>query len=136
MSIKESLLKSIDSILAVRDSVGGVIQESFLITRTWSGSRIGDGDFVDEENPLKPSPGIKDIALDIRANSAGFFQAGDLYLMNVSKNLYTKEDLRTDTKNPSVEKFIKVGEDLYRTVHIKEKLVVWDVHIRKIRRMR
>lgn len=134
MSIKESLLDCIDDILEIKESIGADIEKISLITRTWTGERPGDGSFSDDEEKMKPLPCIKDVGHDLRLLEGGAVKQGDLILTSVSRNSYPDENtLRTDTGIRNVEKFYKIGEHFYRTIHIKKRLVTWDVHVRKVR---
>lgn len=131
--IKAGLLDCLDDILSIRDCIGANLAECKIVTRTWSGQRVGDGSFEDAEEELKPTPQIKDYSHDLRLQQAGTYKQGDLILRGISKNAYPEETiLRTDTGNKQVEKFIKVGANYYRTIQIKENLVTWDIQVRKV----
>lgn len=132
-SLRESLKHCIDAALGVRDCIGAKIHDVYLIRRTWSGDRVGDGTFVDVQQQMLPTPGIKDYSHDVRVTEVGAVKAGDIILVGISFNKYEELDLRTDTEQRNVEKLYKVGKHFYRVVHIKENLVTWDVHLRKIR---
>jgi hypothetical protein len=132
-NIRESLLRCTDKILETRENIGAQLADAYIITRTWSGERPGDGSFSDVESKIYPTPEIKDYSHDVRVQEAGAYKSGDLVLVGISRNQYPEEEpLRTDTTERNVEKFIKVGTHYYRTIHIKEKLVTWDLHIRKV----
>lgn len=134
MSIKTDLLDCIDDILDIRETIGADIEKVDFITRTWSGSRPGDGSFTDVKERLKPLPCIKDVSHDVRLLEGGVVKQGDLILTSISRNSYPEEQrLRTDTGVRNVERFYKIGDHYYRTIHIKKRLVTWDVHVRKIR---
>lgn len=131
--IRASLLECVDEILGIRDCIGATLAPVTLVTRTWTGARVGDGEFEDEETLMEPSPEIVDYSHSLRLQDGGTYKQGDLILKNVSRKSYPEEsDLRTDTGVKNVEKFIKVGAHYYRTIHIKEKLVTWDIQVRKI----
>ena len=131
--IKASLGDCLDEILSIRDCIGAALAPVSIITRSWSGARVGEGEFSDEEEDLKPTPQIKDYSHDIRLQQGGAYKQGDLLLRGISKNSYPEEvALRTDTGVKNVEKFIKVGSNYYRTVNVKENLVTWDIQVRKI----
>lgn len=123
-----------DKILGVRDDMGANIHEVYLIDRSWSGERVGDGQFIDNTDQILPTPCIKDYSHDVRISEAGAVKSGDLILTGISRNAYPDElTLRTDTVERSRQKLYKVGKHFYTVVHIKEKLVTWDIHLRKIR---
>ena len=131
MSLKDCLGTSLDCILGIRDDIGADIQPVYLVTRTWSGDRVGDGYFTDEECKI-PTPEIVDLSHDVRVQRGGAYKSGDLILKTINKATYTEEALRTDTGEDDIEKFIKVGQHYYRTVHIKEKFLTYDIHITKV----
>lgn len=131
--IRESLTDCIDCILDVRDSIGAALADISIVHRTWTGERVGDGTFTDKITPLKPTPQIRDYSHDVRVSEAGAVKQGDLILVGISRNAFPDESLlRTDVKSMKEEKLIKVGSHFYRTVHVREKLVTWDLHIRKV----
>jgi hypothetical protein len=131
--IRESLSDCIDCVLSVRDGIGASLAGVSIIHRRWAGERVGDGTFTDQVTPLKPTPQIRDYSHDVRVSEAGSVKQGDLILVGVSRSAFPDEaTLRTDVRSPKEEKMIKVGRHFYRTVHVREKLVTWDLHIRKI----
>lgn len=131
--IKASFGDCIDEILGIRDCIGAALAPVSIVTRTWSGTRPGDGTLTDVTVLLTPTPMIKDYSHDIRLQQGGAYKQGDLILKGVSKNSYPLErTLRTDTGIKNVEKFIKVGSNFYRTINIKENLVTWDIQVRKV----
>jgi hypothetical protein len=133
--LKSSLLKCIDKILEIKEGVGADIEKVDLITRTWSGERVGDGSFIDLLERMKPLPCIADVSHDVRVTASSSVKQGDLLLKSISMNSYPDEKkLRTDTGIRNVEKFYKIGEHYYRTIHIKKNLVTWDVQVRKVHR--
>lgn len=131
-NLRASLLKSVDCILGIREGLGAELAEVYIITRTWAGERPGDGEFIDVSKDLRPWPHIVDLGHNINVAEAGSIKQGDLILKQISRNLFTELDLLTCTDIDNVEKFIKVGNHYYRTIHVKEKLLTWDVHIRKV----
>lgn len=131
--IRAGLLDCVDSILGIRDCIGANLADVYFVTRTWSGTRPGDGEFEDVEEQMKPTPQIVDYSHDIRLQQGGAYKQGDLILRNISRNQYPEESiLRTDTGIKNVEKFLKVGSNYYRVIQVKEKLLTWDVQVRKI----
>ena len=133
-NLRASLTKCIDSVLGICESIGADIKKVEIITRTWAGERPGDGTFEDISEGMNPLPCIKDLSHDVRVTEGGAVKQGDLILTGVSRNTYPEEDsLRTDTGTRNVEKFYKIGDHYYRTINIKERLVTWEVHVRKVR---
>ena len=132
-NIQKSLLGCLDTVLKVKSDIGATLADVFLVTRTWSGKRTGDGSFTDEETQLKPTPCITEFAHDLRIRAGGSVKQGDLLLTSISRNTIPEEDtLRTDTDSRNVERFYKIESHYYRTIHISKKLVTWDVQIRKV----
>jgi len=132
MSVRDCIGDSLDCILGIRDDIGANLADVYLVQRTWEGKRVGDGDFKDVVIALKPTPQIVDFSHDVRVQEAGAYKSGDLILKSINRKTFTEEQLRTDTGEESIEKFIKVGDHFYRTIHVKRKLVTWDIHIRKV----
>jgi hypothetical protein len=130
--IIDSLLPAIDSILGVRDSAGAVIDKVYIVTRTWSGSQIGDGTAVDTERQMLPSPGLKNYSQSLRLREGGSVKAGDIILTNVSRNSFSEQDLDGSTPTQNIERFFRVGEKLYQVISIVKKYVTWDVQIREL----
>ena len=132
-NLRASLGKCIDSILSVRECIGAQLADVSFVTRTWAGERVGDGTFKDVETAMHPLPQIKDYSHNIRVTEASAIKQGDLLLVGISRNQYPDENmLRTDTGSATVEKFIKVGRHFYRTISVREKLVTWDIQVRKV----
>jgi hypothetical protein len=128
----ESLLPNLGCVLEVRDEIGAVLKPVSFVTRTWSGTRAGDGTAVDVVTPMKPSPAIVEIGNDIRILEAGAVKQGDHILKSVSKLAYPLEsDLDCSTSSPLVEKFYLVGDKLHSVINIKEKYVTWDILVRQ-----
>ena len=131
--LRASISKCLDKALKVREDLGLQKADVFFITRTWNGERVGDNGFSDQTTKVSPIPEIVDLSHDIRVQQGGSYKQGDLILKGFSRNAYPQEQtFRTDTGIKNVEKFIKVGDHFYRTIHIKENLVTWDVHVRKV----
>lgn len=131
--IKAGLLDCLDSVLGVRDCIGANLADMYIITRKWTGKRVGDGKYTEEAVTMKPTPQIKDYGHDIRIGQAGAMKQGDLILVGISKNKFPEEStLRTDTGIKNVEKLWKIGDHYYRVKHIKSNLVTWDVHVTKV----
>ena len=132
MSLREDLLDCVDSTLEIRQDICAQIADVFLVTRTWSGERPGDGEFEDDETILDPMPSIKDFSHDVRLRQGGSVKQGDLFLIGLSQNKYPNEDdIRTDTRDKNVEKFYRIEAHYYRVINIRKRLVTWNVHIRK-----
>jgi hypothetical protein len=104
----------------------------YLITRTWSGDRVGQGAFVDVGAEVLPTPYMKSYDHSFRMQSGGVVKQGDIFLKYINKKdfpLRTDVDCTTTEKN--IEKFYKIEEYLYRVISIVEAYVHWDVQVRK-----
>lgn len=133
-NLRESLLKCSDKILSVRQDMGAQLADVYLITRTWTGERVGEGDFTDESVKMDPTPSIMDFSHDVRVTEAGAVKAGDLILTGVSLNKYPDEaTLRTQTTAKNVQKMYKINSHYYHVVRIVERFLTWDIQLRKIR---
>ena len=132
-NVVKSLLPCIDSVLGIREQIGAVIRKVCLVTRTWDGKAIGDGSWKDETTEIRPQPGIRDVAHDIRLMEGGDVRQGDLFIIGISKNRYRhKTDLDCSSDCKTVEKFYKVGDDLYECIYVKEKHVTWTIQVRRL----
>lgn len=130
-NLRASLGNCIDKILGVREQIGAQLADVEIVTRTWTGKRPGDGTFSDSILKVSPAPEIVDYSHNIRVSEVGAVKSGDLILRSISPK-YTEDELKTITTEKNIEKFYKLGKHYYTCIHIKEKLVTWDVHIRKI----
>jgi hypothetical protein len=127
-----SLLPCIDSVLGVRDAIGAVKRRVYLVTREWSGRTVGDGIYEDSEEEITPQPGIRDVGHDVRIQTGGAVQQGDLFVTNISKNRYSEENsINGYSDSKTIEKFYRIGDYLYTVIHVKEKHLTWHVQVRK-----
>jgi len=129
--IIDSLLPSIDSILGIRDTVGAVILPVFFVTHTWSGSTIGDGTLSTSQVQMLPTPNWKSFSQDLRLKEGGVIKEGDILLTNVSRNKFKESDLDGLTNVNNVEKFLRVGDKLYRVVSVVPKYLTWEILLRE-----
>ena len=131
-NLREKLIKSVGCALKIRDDLGVQIADVYIVERSWSGQREGDGELLDTLTKIVPTPQIMDYSHDVRIQQGGSYKSGDLILKSIPLDAYTEEELRTDTGDDTTVKYIKVGNHFYRTVHVKEKTVCWDIHITKV----
>jgi hypothetical protein len=133
MSIVSDLLGDVDSILSVRDQIGAALKPVYLVTRTWSGSELGEGTASVTKTQMLPSPRVVEFKHDLRLVEGGFVKAGDILLKMVSKQSYATESLLDGTSNvANVEKLYEVGGILYRPINVREKHVTWTVLLRRL----
>lgn len=131
--MKAGLLDCIDAALSVRDCLGVALAEVSIITRVWTGKRVGDGTYTETVQEVRPTPGIRNFSHDIRISEAGAVKQGDLMLIGISKNgIPLESTLKTQTNIKNTEKMILVGKHYYRTISIVEHLLTWDIQVRKI----
>ena len=130
-NLRENLKDCIGKILGIREQIGAQLADVYIVDRTWSGSRQGDGNYSDNSVKISPTPQIVDYSHNIRISEAGAIKSGDLILKGISPN-YTEEQLKTQTDSKNTERFYKLGTIYYTCIHIKENLVTWDIHIRKV----
>lgn len=128
----QSLKKNINPILSVRDLLGAEKHKQYILTRTWSGTKPGDGNAVDTKLLINPSPRIVDFSHDKRVLEGGNFKRGDILLKMVSKQTFPNEsqiDGSSDAKN--IEKFYLINNRLYTVISVTEDYIWWNVQIRK-----
>lgn len=129
-SLKDECL---DDILGIRDEIGAALAQVSIITRTWTGTQIGDGEYTDTVKEVLPTPGIKDYSHNVHVMQGGAIQQGDLLLRMISKNTFpTNNDVNCMSESPLTEKFYKVGDFHYRIISIIEKQLTWDIQVRRI----
>jgi len=92
-SILDGLRGGLDSVLALRDTLGVALAEVALVERRWSDANIGDGNATDTVKKMWPSPQIVDLSQDIRLMDGGSMRRGDLILKSISKNKYDRQTL-------------------------------------------
>lgn len=127
-----SLRKNVDAILGIRDSIGAILKPVAIVTRTWTGTRVGDGDAHDSVDCLRPTPQIVEIGNDIRLQEGGAVKQGDNLVKGISRESYPLEsDVDCTTNDPLVEKFYLLGETLYAVINVKERYLTWDVLLRE-----
>lgn len=132
--LTDGLLDCIDSVLGVRDCIGAVLHPVFILTRTWSGERPGDGDAEESEEQIKPTPQVVDYSHDLRLVEGGAVKQGDIVLRGISKARYAEMDLDCSLKEGekiNVERFYLINEKLYTVINVKENHLTWDVQLRK-----
>jgi hypothetical protein len=129
----DGLKDCLDDVLGIRDDIGAVLAPTYLVTRTWTGARPGDGTFSDDESQLLPSPYIVDLSHNLNIPDAGTIKHGDILLKNISKQSYPLEsdlDGSSDAKN--IEKLYRIGEYLYQVIRVKNNYITWDVQVRRL----
>ena len=116
-----------------RDDIGAIKAEVWFVTRTWSGSRIGDGTATETRVQMLPTPNIVDYSQSSRLLEAGVIKQGDILLKSISKQAYPNEsDVDCLKTNKTHEKFIEIGGYLYQVIHVKSDYHAWDIQVRRL----
>jgi hypothetical protein len=130
--IISSLKPNIDDILGVRDEVGAALKVCKIVTRSWSGSELGDGIATNVSTTISPSPRVVEFSFDRKLPEGGAVKHGDVYLKLISKNQFSSVNQVDGTvENPSIEKFYDVGGIKFEVVAVTEKHLWWNVHLRR-----
>lgn len=122
--------KSLNSILSIRDKVA-IIHAVFQVTRTWQGEEVGSGEYTDDTVRIYPTPRLKEYGHDVRISEGGSIKQGDIILKGLSKENYEETDLECTTLSPNVEKFWLIDDKEYTTINVKERMLTFDVQLRK-----
>jgi hypothetical protein len=131
-AFKNSLTRSLNSVLRVRDNLGLAKAEVKFLTRTWTGKRPGEGSVSDVIIPVIPSPSIIDYSHKLAIVQAGAIRQGDLILKHLSKDKFSREELLNQTKSPAIESFWDVNGILYKGVSCTDHLFSWSLQIRPV----
>lgn len=128
----DGLRANIDSILGVRDSIGATFKTVSILTRTWSGTRVGDGSARDSVVLVSPTPQVTEYGNDVRIQEGGAVKQGDNLVKGISKQSYPLEsDIDGSSTDPLVEKFYLLDDKVYTVINVKEKYLTWDVLLRE-----
>ena len=122
--------KSLNNILSIRDKVA-ILHAVFQITRTWQGEEVGSGEYTDDKVRIYPTPRLKEYGHDVRISEGGSIKQGDIILKGLSKENYEETDLECTTLSPNVEKFWLIDDKEYTTINVKERMLTFDVQLRK-----
>lgn len=131
-TIPESFRKcGFEKILELREKIG-LLKEVCIVTRTWSGERVGDGSACDEIHRIKPQPGIREYAHDLRILEGGTIKQGDIVIRGISKSNYPESEIDNSSNAKNVERLYLVGDKLYQLINISERHLTWDVQVRRL----
>lgn len=134
-TLVDSLRPGLNDILGIRDAIGAKKRDVFLLTRTWSGTNIGEGNFKDETTKVFPTPHLVDYSHSIMLHDGGAVRSGDIIIKSLSKLSYPQAkdiDCRVDQDLTNVQKFYFINNMEYTVIHVKDKYLTWDVQVRKI----
>lgn len=132
MGVISDLIPNINSILGIRDDMGVALKVVNIVTRSWSGGKLGLGSITETSVQMLPSPRVVEFKTSLAIKEGGAVQAGDIMLKMVSKASYSQTDLDFTLLSGSVEKFYDIGGVRYRPVGVTEKHVCWTVLLRRV----
>lgn len=131
--IVDDLRLNVNGILKIRDDIGAALKTVFMVTRTWSGTELGDGTSVEVRAQMLPSPRVVEFKSDVRIKEGGFVKVGDILLKMVSRQNFPHENMVDGTSEvPNIEKFYEVGGVLYRVINVATKHLTWNILLRPI----
>lgn len=132
MSIVDAVLACTDSILSVRDQIGAIKHQVYMLTRTWSGDEIGEGTPTDSLTQILPTPHIVDLSHSLNIREGGMIKQGDLILKSISRQSYPNESDIDCTKTiENVERYYFIDGRIYEVISVKRKYVTWQIQIRR-----
>lgn len=132
MTVISDLLENVNDILEVRDQIGAALKPVAIVTRSWSGSELGDGSPSETRQQVTPSPRVVEFSADSKVLQGGTVKQGDIILKMISKQTFPTENMIDCSVNsPSVEKFYEVGGIQYQVIRVQEKHLTWTVHLRR-----
>ena len=132
MGLIDDLTAVANSILGIRDDVGAVIEPVFLVTRTWTGAEPGLGSYSDVVAQILPSPAVRNLATDFRAQSAGTKELSEIMLHGVSKQSYPTRDMIDCTcATANIERFYRVSGKIFNVTKVESSYITWNVRARE-----
>jgi TRAP-type mannitol/chloroaromatic compound transport system permease large subunit len=133
MGLVSDLIPNLNTILGARDDIGVALKTVKIVTRTWTGAEPGDGTAAEVAVQMLPTPHIVEYGHDAEISSGGAVRAGDIKLKSISKQSYaTLAAVDCSSNSRSVEKFYEVGGALFQVIRVRERLVTWEVHLRRL----
>ena len=132
MTVVSRLRERVNGILEVRDRIGAALKDVYLVTNTWSGTQLGDGDVMSAKVLVGPSPRVVEFRSDNRVTQGGLVKSGDILLKMISKQTYPTVDLIDGTSSSqNVDRFYEVGGVKYTVLEVTEKHLYWNVLLRR-----
>jgi len=130
--IVDDILEITDDILGIRDDLGAEKHSVFIFTRTWSGSRLGEGTKTDSQTQILPTPALIDHSHNLRLKEGGRIRQGDIMVKYISKQSFPDESVfDNSTSGKNIEKYILINNRLYTVINIVEEHVYWNIQVRK-----
>lgn len=122
-----------DDAVQIRNEIGAILDEIYIVTRTWSGDQPGNGTAIESKVIIFPAPWIIDLSQDLRLKEGGVIHQGDILLKQISRKRYPLEtDINCTSTNPKIEKFIELGGYLYQVISVKKTYADWNIQIRRL----
>lgn len=117
------------------DCVGRRLNDWVVVTRTWSGARLGQGTFTDARLVITPKPKLILPEPTNTAHEGGAFEVGDQLVTSISARKYTRTNLGDpDRANPladNVEQWWeKDGDEQFDVISTELRYLRWRVHLR------
>ena len=131
-NIVSDILSCTDEILGLRDDLGAIKHLVYILTRTWSGTELGNGTATDSIEQILPTPYLVDYSHSLKIREGGKIKEGDIVLKMLSKQTYTDENMiDCSVDNKTTEKYYYINGRLYTVISVTSDYVYWNVHIRK-----
>lgn len=117
------------------DLTGRRLHDWVVVTRTWSGSQLGEGTFTDVELAITPKPKLTLPEPTMTTHEGGAFEIGDLIINKVSARKYTRSQLGDPTPaaplaNNVIQFWRKDGDEAYDVISTELRYLHWRVHLR------
>lgn len=124
----------IDCALQTLDSLGLNLAKVGIITREWSGGKVGLGNAIDSVVYFSPSPRLRNISMKHENKEGGLEKRAAVVLEMFSKSKYKKEDLELVPSNKFSEKYYLIDGDVYDVTEIQERVTHFNVILTKARK--
>jgi len=131
VGIVDDLLPLTDGILGLRDDLGVAKKPVYILTRTWSGAKRGEGLPTDAQVQVLPSPRIVDLSHSLRVREGGAIRQGDLILKMISKQSNVRADIDGTVTGDNLERWYHIEGSLYEVISVTERHVDFNVQVRK-----
>lgn len=133
MSIVNDLIDGLDDILGIVDDIGAKKHDVYILTRTWEGPRIGQGEKTDIIDQVLPSPHLVDFSHNINVKTGGAIDSGDIMLKMISKESYPEKEMidcsvdKLEPNSDMVQRYYYIDGRLYEVKSVVSNYVTWNV---------
>lgn len=134
MPVLTDVLGDVDDILGLRDDLGVELHKVYMVTRTWTGTEIGDGTFADVVVQMLPTPRVYEYGDNYKIREGGMVKMGDIKLKMVSKQSYPlRASIDGTVPTENVQKFYLIGGVYFSVVggSVEERHVTWNLLLRR-----